>query len=76
VRIVPVGQAIHVYHSDELVLLLAPDHSKRCQTLGTDRRKQVIADKQKPPSNKTHRYAVSAVSPVRVLDGLLQSPYE
>ncbi len=37
VRIVPVGQVIHIYYGNELVRLLAPDRTQRYQPLGTGR---------------------------------------
>jgi hypothetical protein len=33
-RIVEVGELIHIYLGDELIRVLAPDRTKRCQKLG------------------------------------------
>jgi transposase InsO family protein len=40
VRIVEVGELIHVYLGDELVRALAPDRTKRCQKLGKRERRR------------------------------------
>ena len=39
VRVAEIGQLIHIYHDYELVRVLAPDHSKRYQPLGSQRRR-------------------------------------
>jgi transposase InsO family protein len=41
VRILEVGELIHVYHGDELVRTLAPDRSRRYQPLGRRRGEEV-----------------------------------
>ena len=40
VRIVPVGQLVHVYHGNELLRTVVPDRNKRYQTLGTRTRRK------------------------------------
>jgi transposase InsO family protein len=40
VRIVEVGELIHVYLGDELIRALAPDRTKRCQKLGKPERRR------------------------------------
>jgi hypothetical protein len=39
VRIVEVGELVHVYLGDELIRALAPDRTKRCQKLGKQQRR-------------------------------------
>jgi transposase InsO family protein len=43
VRIVPVGELVHVYYGSELLRVLVPDRSRRYQTLGPGRRRAVVA---------------------------------
>ena len=38
VRIIEVGELVHAYLGDELIRVLAPDRTKRCQKLGTRNR--------------------------------------
>jgi hypothetical protein len=40
VRIVEVGELVHAYLGDELIRVLAPDRTKRCQKLDTPRRRR------------------------------------
>jgi hypothetical protein len=39
VRIVEVGELVHVHLGDELIRALAPDRTKRCQKLGKQQRR-------------------------------------
>jgi hypothetical protein len=41
VRIVEVGELVHAYLGDELIRVLAPDRTKRCQKLGRQRRRRL-----------------------------------
>jgi transposase InsO family protein len=42
VRIVPVGQLLHLYYGDELLRTVALDRSRRYQTLGMRRRREAV----------------------------------
>ncbi len=46
VRIVPVGELVHVYYGSELIRVLAPDRSRRYQRLGSGGGKAVVAGKR------------------------------
>jgi hypothetical protein len=39
VRILEVGELVHVYLGDALIRALAPDRSKRCQKVGNRKRR-------------------------------------
>jgi hypothetical protein len=41
VRIVEVGELIHAYLGDELIRVLAPDRTQRCQKLGKRQRRRL-----------------------------------
>ena len=40
VRIVEVGELVHAYLGDELIRVLAPDRTQRCQKLGKRQRRR------------------------------------
>ena len=41
VRIIEVGELVHTYLGDELIRVLAPDRTKRCQKLGKQQRRRI-----------------------------------
>jgi Integrase core domain len=76
VRIVEVGELIHVYLGDELIRALAPDRTKRCQKLGKPERRRYEKTCRACPE-----YAVSHLTRERTdlnakarFAGVLQSP--